>query len=247
MHPVVFAGAGPGDPRLLTLAAAEALQEADVVLYDDLGCAAVLEEHMNREADAVYVGKRGARDGATGAEAQAAICDAIVRRAQGGAAVVRLKGGDPSTFGRLQAELDACRAASVPFRVIPGVTSASAAAAALSVSLTAPPPARPVASLAVISAHGDLDWNAIDAGANNLAIFMGSRTVERVCETLATLRGEDAFCAAVRDASSAREAAWEGTLRGAADGELRAALQGEGTSLSPLMLLVGDGAMRQPV
>lgn len=128
---IVIVGAGPGDPDLLTLAAVRELQAADTILYDRLVGAGVLEL-ARREARRIMVGKRGG-----GASVpQSEITAELVRLAQAGERVVRLKGGDPAYFARTGEEVSAARAAGIPVRIVPGVTAPSAAAAALGMSLT---------------------------------------------------------------------------------------------------------------
>ena len=173
---VTLVGAGPGDPELLTLKAVRVLQAATVILYDDLVGTDILEL-ARREARRVAVGKRGG--GAS--VAQADICAEIVRLARAGETVVRLKGGDPGIFGRATEEIDACRAAGVPVSVIPGITAAQAAAAALGLSLTERVHARRVQ---FVTGHGtngalprDLDWRAIaDANATTV-VYMPRKTI----------------------------------------------------------------------
>jgi uroporphyrin-III C-methyltransferase / precorrin-2 dehydrogenase / sirohydrochlorin ferrochelatase len=136
---VVLVGAGPGDPDLLTLAAVRALQDADVILHDDLVSDAVLAFARN-EARKFLVGKRGGRPSASQREIEAL----MVGLARQGKKVARLKGGDPMLFGRADEEIAACRAAGVPVTVIPGITAMSAAAAAIGRSLTGRGTARKV-------------------------------------------------------------------------------------------------------
>jgi uroporphyrin-III C-methyltransferase/precorrin-2 dehydrogenase/sirohydrochlorin ferrochelatase len=174
---VVFAGAGPGDPELVTLKAVRALQSADVILYDDLVDAGVLDL-ARREARRVAVGKRGGR----ASVAQADIVAALLAEAAAGLRVVRLKGGDPSVFGRLTEEIDACRAAGVPVEVVPGVTAAFGAAASLGFSLTHRTAATRLQFVTARSPDGvlprDLNWAALaDPGATT-AVYMGARTSE---------------------------------------------------------------------
>jgi uroporphyrin-III C-methyltransferase/precorrin-2 dehydrogenase/sirohydrochlorin ferrochelatase len=128
---VILVGAGPGDPDLLTLAAVKALGEADVILTDDLVSDAVLA-FAKAEARVILVGKRGGRPSCRQDEVSAL----IVALASKGRVVVRLKGGDPSIFGRAAEEIDAARAAGIKVRVVPGITSAQGAAASLGLSLT---------------------------------------------------------------------------------------------------------------
>jgi len=123
MGQVVFVGAGPGSADLITLRGAQRLRDADVVLYDALSDSALRE--LAPHARWVDVGKRGFAH-ATG---QTAINALMVRCAREVALVVRLKGGDPSVFGRLEEEIQALASAGVPFEVVPGVTAALAAAA----------------------------------------------------------------------------------------------------------------------
>ena len=123
---VILVGAGPGDPELLTLKAVRALQAADVIVHDRLVTPEILE--LGRcEARRIGVGKHG-----HGASCRQDDINALlVRLARDGSRVVRLKGGDPSVFGRAGEEIAACQAAGIPVRIVPGVTTALAAAAAL--------------------------------------------------------------------------------------------------------------------
>lgn len=173
---VTLVGAGPGDPELLTLKAVRALQTATVILYDDLVGPDVLEL-ARREARRVAVGKRG---GGTSC-AQADICNEIVRLAQAGETVVRLKGGDPGIFGRATEEIDACRAAGVTVSVVPGITAAQAAAASLGISLTERVHARRVQFVTGHGADGklptDIDWRAIADPQATTVIYMPKKTL----------------------------------------------------------------------
>lgn len=128
---VYLVGAGPGDPDLLTARAGRLLATADVVLNDDLVPEAVLAL-VRPEALAQNVGKRCGAKKIT----QAEINDLMIENARAGRSVVRLKSGDPLVFGRAAEELDALRGADVEFEVVPGITAAFAAAAALGISLT---------------------------------------------------------------------------------------------------------------
>ena len=121
---VYLVGAGPGDPELLTLKAARLLATADIVLHDDLVPAAVLA-HAER-ALVMNVGKRCGRKNISQEQIHAMMID----EARRGLAVIRLKSGDPLVFGRAGEEMDALRAAEIPFEVVPGITAAFAAAAA---------------------------------------------------------------------------------------------------------------------
>ena len=127
---VYLVGAGPGDPELLTLKAARLLASGDVVLHDDLVPAAVLAQA--ERALVINVGKRCGRKNI----AQEQINAMMVDYARRGLSVIRLKSGDPLVFGRAGEEMDALRGAGIPFEVVPGITAAFAAAAALRRPLT---------------------------------------------------------------------------------------------------------------
>jgi uroporphyrin-III C-methyltransferase/precorrin-2 dehydrogenase/sirohydrochlorin ferrochelatase len=142
---VYLVGAGPGDPDLLTVKAVRLLAHAGVVLHDDLVPQAILDL-AGKQALIISVGKRCGRKKIT----QAAINDLMIESARNGLAVIRLKSGDPMIFGRAAEEMDALRAAGVPFEVVPGVTAASSAAAFVESSLT---DRRTSSKLIVLSGH----------------------------------------------------------------------------------------------
>lgn len=128
---VSFIGSGPGDPELLTVRAVERLKAADAVLFDDLSAGPILAL-ARAGADLVAVGKRAGRP----SPKQDHVSRLLADYAATGARVVRLKSGDPGLFGRLEEEILALRAAGIAFEIVPGVSSASAAAAAAGIPLT---------------------------------------------------------------------------------------------------------------
>lgn len=169
---VSFVGAGPGDPELLTIKARRALHEADVVIHDRLVTPEILEL-TRREATIIDMGKTGFGRSTPQAEINAA----IVAHSANGALVVRLKSGDATVFGRLDEEIEACTAAGIAFSVIPGITSASAAVAAIGQSLTR---RGRNSSVRFITGHdvkgyADQDWRALAAPGQVAAIYMGKR------------------------------------------------------------------------
>ncbi len=170
---VDLVGAGPGDPELLTLKARKALHEADVVIYDRLVAPEILEL-ARREAVMLSAGKEGFGPSVSQDEINAM----IVEHAQAGAQVVRLKSGDPTVFGRLDEEIDACDAAGVTWRIIPGITSASAAVASLGQSLTKRGRNSGVRFLTGHDTKGfaDHDWRALAAPGEVAAIYMGKKS-----------------------------------------------------------------------
>lgn len=174
---VMLVGAGPGDSELLTLKAVRALQAATVVLYDDLVSPEVLEL-ARREARRVAVGKEGHGPSCR----QDDINREMVALARAGETVVRLKGGDPLVFGRATEELDACRAAGVTVEIVPGITAAQGAAAALGFSLTERSHAR---RLQLITGHArgaelpeDVDWSALADRSTTTAVYMPRATID---------------------------------------------------------------------
>lgn len=180
---VAIVGAGPGDPELVTLKAMRELQAADVIVYDRLVAPEVLEL-ARREARRVHVGKEG--HGA--ACRQEDISALLVDLALAGERVVRLKGGDPAFFGRTGEEVEACRAAGVPVRIVPGVTTASAAAASLELSLTHRDHAGRVQFITGHDRRGqlptDLDLAALADPRSTLVVYMGRRTASALAERL---------------------------------------------------------------
>ena len=172
---VSFVSAGPGDPELLTLKAAERLRAADVVLYDDLASGAILD-HARKGATLVSVGKRAGRPSAK----QEHVSRLLVDYAATGATVVRLKTGDSGMFGRLEEEVDALRAAGVGYEIVPGVTAASAAAAMSGIPLTRRHTARRVQFITGADVKGelpeDLNWSALADPRALTAVYMGKRT-----------------------------------------------------------------------
>ncbi|SFR47672.1 siroheme synthase CysG [Litoreibacter janthinus] len=170
---VDLVGAGPGDPELLTLKARKALDEADVVIYDRLVAPEILEL-ARREAVMLSAGKEGFGPSVT----QDAINEMIVSHARSGAHVVRLKSGDPTVFGRLDEEIDACDASGIAWTIIPGITSASAAVAALGQSFTKRGRNSGVRFITGHDTKGfaDHDWKTLASEGEVAAIYMGKKS-----------------------------------------------------------------------
>jgi uroporphyrin-III C-methyltransferase len=170
---VSFVGAGPGAAQHLTLGAYSALQSADVVIHDRLVGPEVLAL-IAPSAARIDVGKEG-----FGAQtAQSDINAAIVAHAAGGAHVVRLKGGDTGIFGRLDEEISALEAAGIAYTIVPGLTAASVAAAAIGQSLTQ---RGRNAALRIVTGHdmagfADQDWRGLAQRGEVAAIYMGKKS-----------------------------------------------------------------------
>jgi len=180
---VYLVGAGPGDPRLITLRAVECLRRADVVLYDALANPRLLR-YAPAHAERRLVGKRHGRTSV----AQDRIETMLVEYARRGLEVVRLKGGDPFVFGRGGEEAEACRAAGVPFEVVPGVTSATAVPTYAGIPLTH----REHSSLVtfVTGRSGDakaddaLDWEALARTGGTLVFLMATLRARAIADSL---------------------------------------------------------------
>ncbi|MBZ9559968.1 MULTISPECIES: uroporphyrinogen-III C-methyltransferase [unclassified Modicisalibacter] len=178
---VYLVGAGPGDAGLLTLRAARLLGQADAIVYDRLvgdDILALIPPGRER----YYVGKARGHHSV----AQAEIGTLLVRLAREGKSVVRLKGGDPGVFGRMGEELAALATAEVPARIVPGITAASGAAAAMGLALTDRAHAQ---QLRFITAQlcregGTPDWQSLARTDETLVFYMGLAKVAAICEGL---------------------------------------------------------------
>lgn len=180
---VSFVSSGPGDPELLTLKAVDRLGRADAVLFDDLSAGPILS-HAQDGADLIGVGKRAGRP----SPKQDHVSKLLVDYALTGARVVRLKSGDCGIFGRLEEETIALRTAGIRYEIIPGVTSASAAAAAAGIPLTRRLTARRVQFVTGHDVTGalpeGLDLKALaDPGATTV-VYMGKRTFSGLVDRL---------------------------------------------------------------
>ncbi len=179
---VWLVGAGPGDPDLLTRKAERLIAAADILFHDALVGPAILDFAAG-DAKRVSVGKRSGRH----SKPQASINDLLIEAALAGKRVVRLKGGDPSLFGRSAEELDALREAGIPAWVCPGITTASAAAASAGISLSLRGVARRVQFVTAHSQRGtclDLDWTALADGQSTLAVYMGREAATELSRSL---------------------------------------------------------------
>jgi uroporphyrin-III C-methyltransferase len=179
---VWLVGAGPGDPELLTLKAAHLIEAASIVFHDALVGPGILDL-IPPYVRCVPVGKRAGRH----SESQKAINALLVRAALAGERVVRLKGGDPSIFGRSAEEMDALAAHGICVRICPGITTASAAAASGLVSLTLRGVARQVRFLTAQSCDDDTsapDWASLADPATTLAVYMGRSAAARIARNL---------------------------------------------------------------
>ncbi len=172
-------GAGPGDPDLLTLRALQLLQQADVILYDRLVPAAVLER-ARRDAERVFVGKQPGNH-----TTQERINELLVHYARLGLRVARLKGGDPFIFGRGGEEIEVLAAHGIPYIVVPGITAALGAAAATNIPLTHRKLAQ---SVTFVTGHvlddESLDWNSLARSRQTVVFYMGVGHLQQIVSKL---------------------------------------------------------------
>jgi uroporphyrin-III C-methyltransferase / precorrin-2 dehydrogenase / sirohydrochlorin ferrochelatase len=228
---VALVGAGPGDPELLTLKALRALQDADVILYDRLVSAAVLDL-ARRDAERICVGKAPGRLGSTQEEINAL----LIELAGQGKRVVRLKGGDPFVFGRGGEELQALAAAQINFSVVPGITAAVGAAAYAGIPLTHRDHAH---SVSFVTGHHpggpEPDWHALGKPGTTAVFYMGLSRLEDIAAKLLE-HGAAASRPAgiIAQGTTANQRVVTATL-----GTIRK-LSSEANLQSPALLIVGD-------
>lgn len=210
---VYLVGAGPGDPTLITVKGLNILSRAEVVVYDYLASKRLLK-HVPSTAELIYAGKKG---NVHHAFTQSEISQMLVDHARAGKMVVRLKGGDPFIFGRGGEEIEELVAAGVAFEVVPGVTSATAAATYAGIPITH---RGFTSSVAFITGHEDptkedsrLAWDKISTGIGTLVFYMGIKNLPSIAASLIK-HGRDpkSSVAVIRWASTPEQRTVVGTL-----------------------------------
>src|SRR5690349_2863539 len=236
---VWLVGAGPGDPGLLTLHAACALADADVVLHDALVSHEVLA--LAPQARLEAVGKRAGGDQAP----QLRINERLIALARDGLRVVRLKGGDPLVFGRGGEEALALAAAGVPFRIIPGISAGIGATAAAGIPLTHRGLAHSVAFVTGHDSTGGLPeicWEALARGADVLVLYMALRQMGPIAaRLLAAGRDRADSVAFITEATTSRQRVAVATLADAAH------VAGTIPKHLPTLIVIGPVVALQPL
>ena len=228
---VYLAGAGPGDPDYLTLRAVRLLETADLILPDDLVSAEILALAPTR-AEIIPVGKRCGQPRIT----QAEIHVLMIEAAQAGRSVLRLKSGDPLIFGRAGEEIQALRAANIPFEIVPGITTAFAVAAALQTPLTDRSSASKLIFATAHHAAGKVhltpQWAGTFPQDATLVIYMPGRNFRALADDLiGSGIARDTPCVAVSRASTDEEHVHAATLGSMEDSAIGPA---------PVILLIGQ-------
>jgi uroporphyrin-III C-methyltransferase len=199
---VIFAGAGPGDPELITVKAANYLQKADIVLTDRLVSKQILINYVSPKAEIIHVGKQCRRGIST---PQQTINELMVEYALMGKLVVRLKGGDVSIFSNILDELETLVTNNISYEIIPGITAALGAAAFAGIPLTARGYATSVRFLTYYKSDivGDEYWKELANTNDTLVLYMSSETLLNVTEKLiANHIHEDKLLAVIEQATT---------------------------------------------
>ncbi len=231
---IYLVGAGPGDPELITVKGKRCIEKADVIIYDYLASASLLK-HASETAEKIYVGKKGGDHTLSQDEINAL----IVQKARAGRTVCRLKGGDPFIFGRGGEEAEMLVQKGLAFEVVPGVTSAIAAAAYAGIPLTH---RKLTATLAFVTGHEDpdkeqsgIDWESLARGIGTLVFFMGVKNLPDIARKLiAHGRPADTPVALIRWGTTPAQTTVTGTLDNIAERVQQAGLK------APAITVVGE-------
>lgn len=233
---VYLVGAGPGDPKLITVKGLECLREADVVIYDRLANPTLLE-HVRDDAERIYCGKLP--DNHT--MRQEAINALLAEKALEGKTVVRLKGGDPCVFGRAGEEAEHLAQRGVPFEIVPGVTAGIAAPAYAGIPVTH---REHGSSFAVVTGHlsggksgEDAEkWRGLARGVDTVAFYMGIANLPLICARLLEHgRRPDTPVAVIARGTLPEQATVTGTLA-----TIEETVQRHPGISNPAIILVGD-------
>ena len=230
---VILAGAGPGDPELITVKATHWLQQADVILADRLVSEEILDKYANKNAAVIHVGKQCRRGVST---SQQTINELLVQYAQQGKLVVRLKGGDVSIFSNILDELQILVSNNIPYEIVPGVTAALGAAAYAGIPLTARGYATAVRFLTYYKSDIVTDeyWKELANTDDTLIFYMSSETLGTVVQHLRSNNiSEDKLLAVIEQATTPFQKVYTTNLY-----KYEESLKGK-SFLSPSLVIIG--------
>ncbi len=230
---MILAGAGPGDPDLITVKTANYLQQADVVLTDRLVSKVILNRYVRSSAQVIEVGKQCRRGIST---PQETINELLVKYALQGKFVVRLKGGDVSFFSNVLDELQVLKDHGIPYEIVPGITAASGAAAYAGIPLTARDHATAVRFLTYYKSTvlSDDYWKELAATDDTLVFYMSSETIDQLVDKLTQyLISPEKKLAVIEQATTTYQQVYISGIY-----EYKDVLQGQ-TFLSPSLIIIG--------
>jgi uroporphyrin-III C-methyltransferase/precorrin-2 dehydrogenase/sirohydrochlorin ferrochelatase/uroporphyrin-III C-methyltransferase len=233
---VIFAGAGPGDPELLTLKALRYLRKADVVLTDRLVSEEILQEFTRPDALIIPVGKQGRKGAST---PQSTINELLVEYALQGKLVVRLKGGDVSIFSNILDELQTLVEHQIPYEIIPGITAALGAAAYAGIPLTARGYSTAVRFLTGYKQNllDETYWQELARTTDTLVFYMSSEPLDALVGKLLQYGiGKDRWLAVIEQATTPLQRVYSYPIH-----DHRPAMEGN-TYLSPALIIIGKVA-----
>jgi uroporphyrin-III C-methyltransferase/precorrin-2 dehydrogenase/sirohydrochlorin ferrochelatase/uroporphyrin-III C-methyltransferase len=236
---VIFAGAGPGDPELLTLKAVRYLQNADVVIVDRLVSDHIVHDHVRPDALILHVGKQCSKGAST---PQALINELLVEYSLQGKLVVRLKGGDVSVFSNILEELETLIQHNLPYEIIPGITAALGAAAYAGIPLTARNHSRSVRLLSFYQSDlFDQDyWEELAKTRDTLVFYMSSGNLDLIVEKLIALGiGQDKWISVIEQATTPEQRVVTTTIHDYAKNNTGSQW------LSPTLVIIGKVAALQ--
>nr|WP_263327888.1 uroporphyrinogen-III C-methyltransferase [Neobacillus sp. Marseille-Q6967] len=231
---VYLVGAGPGDPKLITVYGMECIQQADVILYDRLVNDELLQ-YAKADAELIFCGKQPGKHHII----QEQIHELLVEKASHGKIVTRLKGGDPCIFGRVGEEAEVLAANGIRYEIVPGITSGIAAPAFAGIPVTHRDYA---SSFAIVTGHGraekeqdQLNWSALAQGIDTIAFYMGIGNLNYICTKLIEHgKKPDTKAAIIQWGTTPQQRTVTGSLQ---DIEQRAL---EAGITHPAIVLVGD-------
>ncbi|WP_368503886.1 uroporphyrinogen-III C-methyltransferase [Alkalihalophilus sp. As8PL] len=231
---VFLVGAGPGDPKLITVYGLECIQRADVIAYDRLVNKELLS-YSKKEAELIYCGKAPGNHSLI----QDEINQLLVTKALEGKNVTRLKGGDPCVFGRGGEEAEVLSNAKIPFEIVPGITSGIAAPTYAGIPVTH---RNYATSFTMVHGAGrydngtdELDWEALVKGSDTLAFYMGTRNLSYICHQL-IIHGKDSqtLVAVIQEGTTPNQKSVTGTLETISKIVIKTKIQ------HPAMIIVGN-------